>query len=204
MLRLAVRSVLVVVGCGLVSLGLPACDVEQPDDALPREIDDDEEEGEEAEGERPAGSDELTNTNDPSAAANYFVPTGTHDLANCSLLTGWAKDGDTTAPTWVTVYRGAAYEDGGVYVTTAYADIYRSDLPFSDKYHGFSIATPAAFKTGLPEEVYIHAINIDVNGDWGAPGVTNPLLNSTGKTICCNANGTTCSGPGPTTAASTF
>jgi len=200
MLRLIARSVLVVMGCTLVSLGFPACDVEQPDDELARVIDEEEDEGDAPAGPLPPGSAELTNASDPSAAANYFVPTGTHDVANCSVLEGWAKDGDTTAPTWVTIYRGAPSGSGGIYVTTAYANAYRSDLPFTDKYHGFSIATPNAFKTGFDEEVYIHAINVDVNGDWGAPGVTNPLLNLTGKTICC---GQGCGG-GPTTAATTF
>jgi hypothetical protein len=197
MLRIIGRSVLVVMGCSLVSLAFPACDVEQPGDELARDLEDEEDEDEAPEGQRPAGSDELTNASDPSAAANYFVPAGTHDSADCNVLTGWAKDGDTTAPTWVAVYRGAAFENGGNYVTTAYANIYRSDLPFADKNHGFSIATPALFKNGTNQHVYIHAINIDVNGDWGIPGVHNPLLSSTNKIICCNPNGTVCE-PGGT------
>jgi len=171
------------------------CDVEQPgDEELARQgideeaedVDDivDDAEAAEDEDERPAGPDELTAAPD-AAAANYFVPVGNHDVASCSTIAGWVKDGDTTAPTWVTIYRDAPYPYGE-WVTTVYANLYRGDLPFADKNHGFSISTPQALKTGTTETIYIHGINVDGNGNWDA-GANSPLLNNTGKTICCGA-----------------
>ncbi|MFV8752527.1 hypothetical protein ACNOYE_18425 [Nannocystaceae bacterium ST9] len=130
--------------------------------------------------------DEIALETNPYSGNNYFVPVGTHDLANCDLLEGWVKDGDTTSPTWVTIYKGAPFPYG-VYVATAYANVYRGDLPFTDKNHGFSLATPAAFKTGNWETVYIHGINVDAGGAWAPPGAQNPLLNLTGKSICCGS-----------------
>lgn len=115
---------------------------------------------------------------------DFFDPVGTHDVATCSTLAGWAKDGDTTAATQVHVYKGASAFNGGQIVTHAWADKFRGDLPFADKNHGFNIPTPAAFKTGCPEKVYIHAIDLDTNGDF-VPGGNNLLLNLTGKTVVC-------------------
>lgn len=117
------------------------------------------------------------------AGNDYFDPVGTHDVANCSTIAGWAKDGDTTAATQVHVYKDAPFPAGQI-VTHAWADLYRGDLPFADKNHGFNIATPAALKTGCPETVYIHAIDLDAGGGFVAGG-NNKLLNLTGKTVIC-------------------
>lgn len=114
---------------------------------------------------------------------DYFDPVGTHDVANCTKLAGWAKDGDSTEPTQVHIYKGAPYPHGQI-VTHVWADRYRGDLPWTDKNHGFQISTPAAFKTGCPERVYIHAIDLDASGNF-VPGGNNRLLNSTGKTVVC-------------------
>ena len=127
-------------------------------------------------------------------AANFYTPVGTHDRADCSILAGWAKDGDTTLPIQVHFYKGAPYPHG-TYVTAVVANKFRGDLPFSDKNHGFSISTPAAYKTGCPEKVYIHAINVDTNGNI-VPGATNPLLSQTGKTVLCGPINPACF-PGP-------
>ena len=97
-------------------------------------------------------------------AADFFDPVGTHDVANCSTIAGWAKDGDTTLPIQVHIYKGAPFPNGQI-VTHVVANLFRSDLPFADKNHGFSIAPPAAFKTGCPEKVYIHGIDVDTNGN---------------------------------------
>jgi hypothetical protein len=124
------------------------------------------------------------------AAANYYTPVGTQDRADCSRVAGWAKDGDTTLPIQVHIYKGAAYPYGQ-YVTAVVANKYRSDLPFADKYHGFDMATPSAFKTGCPEKIYIHAINVDTNGNI-VYGATNPLLSGTGTTIYCGPPDPSC------------
>lgn len=171
----------------VLSLTALGCDGEElGDDELARAVDEDEDEdadAAEAAGSIPIPTDELAAAPDATAAANYFVPVGTDDAASCNTLAGWVRDGDTTAPTYVTVYRGAPYPDGQ-WVATALANVHRSDLPFADKSHGYVINTPAALKTGYLEEVYVHGINIDVAGNWDA-GAVSPLLNDTGRTICC-------------------
>ncbi|NVB36215.1 hypothetical protein G6O69_36655 [Pseudenhygromyxa sp. WMMC2535] len=120
---------------------------------------------------------------DEFRAANYYIPVGTHDVANCDTIAGWVKDGDTTAPTWVTIHRDAAWPNGQE-VAVVQANLYRADLDFADKNHGFSIPTPASLKTGLPVRLYIHGINVDANGDWDVNALS-PLLSQTGKEICC-------------------
>lgn len=127
--------------------------------------------------------DDLEADNEFRSAYDFFDPVGTHDVANCSVLAGWAKDGDTTAATQVHVYKGAPAPHGQI-VTHAWADLFRPGLPFADKHHGFNIPTPNAFKTGCPEKVYIHAIDLDTSGNF-VPGGNNRLLNLTGKTVVC-------------------
>lgn len=166
----------------MLSTGTLGCDVEEPgDEELARELED--EDADEVDGERPDGADALTAPPDPSAAANYFVPVGTHESATCNTITGWVKDGDTTASTWVSIRRDAAYPYGQE-VATIPADLYRSDLPFADKNHGFSLATPASLKNGSPVTLYVHGINVDVNGNWDV-NANSPLLNLTERTFCC-------------------
>ncbi len=117
------------------------------------------------------------------SANDYFDPVGNHDVASCSKLAGWAKDGDSTAATQVHIYKGAPFPYGQI-VTHVWANKFRGDLPWTDKNHGFDISTPAAFKTGCPERVYIHALDLDASGNF-VPGGNNKLLNSTGKTVTC-------------------
>lgn len=124
-------------------------------------------------------------------AADFFDPVGTHDLADCSTIAGWAKDGDTTLPVQVHIYKGGPFPSGQI-VTHVVADKFRSGLPFADKNHGFSISTPAAFKTGCPEEVWIHAIDVDTNGNIVSSGGNNKLLNLTGKTVLCGLPDPSC------------
>ena len=199
MQHVIIRSVATLAACILVPLAFPACDVEEPGDELARDLADeaDDEEDASAAGQRPAGADELANAPDPAAAANYYVPVGTHDAAGCDTIAGWVKDGDTTAPTWATIHRDAPWPYGAE-VAVVQANLYRGDLPFADKNHGFSIATPASLKNGSPVTLYVHGINVDVNGNWDV-NANSPLINQTGRTFCCGngcyANG----GGGPTT-----
>lgn len=131
-----------------------------------------------------------------TAAANaqpydFYDPVGTDDRADCSYLAGWAKDGDTTLPIQVHVYKGGPSWGGGTYVTAVVANLYRSGLPFTDKNHGYRIPTPSAFFTGCPETVYVHAIDVFTDGTI-VPGGTNPLLSNTGKTITCGTPDPSC------------
>jgi hypothetical protein len=126
----------------------------------------------------------------PVHAQDYFDPVGTDDRADCTLLAGWAKDGDTTLPIQVHIYKGGPFPSG-TFVTAVVANLYRSDLPFADKNHGYSISTPSAFFTGCPETVYVHAIDVDVNGN-PVSGGNNVLLANTGKTIRCGTPDPSC------------
>ncbi|MDC0716582.1 hypothetical protein [Nannocystis bainbridge] len=163
------------------------CDVEPPEgEAL--QVEGAADELAAAEGDDPVQGQPLPGPVDlttpvQATGANYFVPVGTHETFNCSKIAGWVKDGDTTAPTWVTIHRDAPYPYGEP-IATVTADLYRSDLPFGDKNHGFSINTPASLKTGYTETIYIHGINVDANGDWDVTA-NSPLLSQTGKSICC-------------------
>ncbi len=134
--------------------------------------------------EGPLGPDEIALHLEPYSGNNYYVPVGTHDSANCSVITGWVKDGDTTAPTWATIHADGPYPYGDA-VGTATANLYRGDLPFADKYHGFSFATPNWLKDGQWHSIYVHGINVDANGNWDTNALS-PLLNLTAKSICCN------------------
>lgn len=128
-----------------------------------------------------------------SHAADFYDPVGTDDRADCSRLAGWAKDGDTTAPILVAIYKDAPYPSGSFvgYVT---ADKYRADLPFTDKNHGYDMPTPSAFFTGCPTRAYLYAIDSDENGNpvFPASNRNNKLLNNTGKLMTCGTPNPAC------------
>jgi hypothetical protein len=187
---------------GMLSLVAFGCDeAELADEALAQDVLADE--ADRAEGQGQAGSvphvDALgSEVHEVASGTNYYTPVGYHDTFNCNTVAGWVKDGDSTAPTHVTIHRGAPWPNG-LAVTTVLANLYRGDLPFADKNHGFSFATPAAFKTGQPETIYIHGINIDAAGNWDT-SANSPLLNPVGRTICCGeacSSGGDGGGPGP-------
>jgi surface antigen len=98
-------------------------------------------------------------------------PTGWLDSASCDSISGWARDPDTTSPIDVHVY------SDGAFVTSASANALRSDLPFTDKYHGYNIATPASLKNGQAHSINIYAID--------SAGGNNPLLSGSPKSITC-------------------
>jgi hypothetical protein len=114
---------------------------------------------------------------------NTYLPTGTLDVTDCTRIAGWARDQDTSYPIKVHLYKDAPYGQGGTFVTSFTASNYRGDLPFLDKVHGFSVTTPAAFKTGQPVKVYAYGININANG---VANGSNPLLNGVPKTVTCS------------------
>lgn len=172
---------------GLLCVAFGCDEAEVVDHDLAQDVEDDD-----ADADAEAQIDELDLTSQSAAGgSNYFVPVGNHEVLNCTTTAGWVKDGDTTAPTFVTLHRGAPYPYGQA-VGTYPANLFRGDLPFADKNHGFSFPTPAAFKTGQPETMYIHGINLDAAGNWDT-GAFSPLLDPAGRTICCG----TCTGSGP-------
>lgn len=104
------------------------------------------------------------------------TPVGYFEGASCSALSGWAKDPDTTDP--ISVH---FYADGpagtGIFVGTALADVYRDDLPYDDKNHGFSFTFPDSLNDGLEHQVYAYALD--------SGGGDNPLLTNSPKTVQC-------------------
>ncbi len=103
-------------------------------------------------------------------------PVGYFESAGCSILTGWTKDPDTTA-----VIDVHFYADGpagtGTYVGSTSANIYRSDLAYNDKNHGFSFAFSDSLNDGVEHQIYAYAIDSD--------GGDNPLLTNSPKTVQC-------------------
>ncbi|MFV8755139.1 hypothetical protein ACNOYE_31715 [Nannocystaceae bacterium ST9] len=164
---------------GLLALvGLAACDVSSEElELLEAEA------ALEQEGNPVAAGDEIALDTEPYSGNNYYVPVGTHDSATCSTIAGWVKDGDTTASTWATIHADGPYPYGTP-VATATANLYRGDLPFADKNHGFSVATPNWLKDNEWHTIYVHGINVDAGGQWDV-NAYSPLLNLTAKDICC-------------------
>ena len=119
----------------------------------------------------------------PPLPANNNAPTGHHDLSTCDTLAGWARDADSTAATSIQIWRDAP-AGYGVLEATVSANLYRSDLPFADKSHGYVTPTPAAFKTGNLVYAYIYAVDLDVNGNPAAGG-TNRLLGGGATYLYC-------------------
>lgn len=103
-------------------------------------------------------------------------PVGSFDSADCSSLSGWAKDPDTTAPISVHFYKDGP-AGTGTYLGNATADIYRGDLPYTDKDHGFSLSLPDSLNDGAAHQIYAYAID-DAGG-------INPLLTNSPKTVQC-------------------
>ncbi len=115
-----------------------------------------------------------------SPALASSSPTGTFDLATNSTceVAGWAKDPDTTNPISISIYKNGPIGQGTL-VKTLIADVYRGDLPFTDKNHGFVYRFD--FSSGLFDNIghtiYIYGID--------ATGNPNANLYSSPKTITC-------------------
>jgi parallel beta-helix repeat protein len=59
---------------------------------------------------------------------------------------GWSRDPNDTGPTWVDIYANAPFgQPGSIYVGGTAANLLRTDLPFADKNHGFSLTFPVNF-----------------------------------------------------------
>jgi len=105
------------------------------------------------------------------------IPEGWLDAAECDVISGWARDSDTTSAVQVHIY-----SDGpagtGTFQGAATAGILRTDLPFTDKYHGFALPTPFALKNGQSHTIYAYGID--------SAGGENPLLSGSPKSIKCS------------------
>ena len=78
------------------------------------------------------------------------------DIANASILAGWARDPDYLGPVAIHVYI-----DGKFHMQTV-ADRYRYDLPFNNKNHGFQIEMPP-LGPGT-HRVVVYGIGVDEEG----------------------------------------
>jgi len=105
------------------------------------------------------------------------LPEGWLDSATCDEINGWARDPDTTSPIRVHVYADGPAGQGTI-IANELADLYRSDLPFADKNHGYSIPTPSNIKDGQSHTIYVYAID--------SGGGDNPLLNNSPQSISCS------------------
>ena len=107
-------------------------------------------------------------------------PVGNVDGADCSILSGWAYDPDTSSQSIdVHVYDGVAGDfSRGITATTA--NVPRGDVNAAfgiTGNHGFSIATPSSLKTGTSHTLTFYAID--------STGGSNPPIGS--KTVSCAA-----------------
>ncbi|MCW5211445.1 C10 family peptidase [Desulfobulbus sp. TB] len=103
-------------------------------------------------------------------------PVGYFDSADCTSFSGWAKDPDTTDPIYIHFYADGP-AGTGTFVGAALADVYRGDLPYDDKNHGFSFAFPDSLNDGVGHQVYAYAID--------SGGGANLLLTNSPKTVQC-------------------
>lgn len=101
------------------------------------------------------------------AVATSQPPEGYHDTADCDNVKGWAKDPDTTDPIYIHFYADGP-SGTGTFIGSTSANIYRGDLPYADKNHGFSFPTPESLKDGQTHQIYVYVLD-----DQGG---TNPLL----------------------------
>ncbi len=101
---------------------------------------------------------------------------GYFDNATCNSFSGWAKDPDTTDPIYIHFYADGP-AGTGTFVGAALADVYRGDLPYDDKNHGFSFTLPNFVNDGTEHQIYAYAI------DSGCG--ENPLLAHSPKTVQC-------------------
>ncbi len=103
-----------------------------------------------------------------------YQPKGYLDSANCSTVNGWAKDPNTVNPIDIHFYADGN-SNTGTFVGSIKANGYRSDLPYTDKYHGYSFSVPEDLKDGNLHTIYVYAID--------SQSGYNPLLGTT-QMVC--------------------
>lgn len=138
------------------------------------------------------------------AAASAAPVAGTLDLAisvnqaaaapvvdTCSVH-GWARDPANTGALWVDFFADAPYgQPNSKYVGSTTANVYRADLPFTDKNHGFSFTFPAysVASPKTPNPLLDGATHtIYAYGHPVASGTTGSWLQLSGSSIRCQAS----------------
>ena len=124
----------------------------------------------------------LAKTNPPES--EYI---GYHDNTSCDVITGWAKKRDSIENVEIAVILDFPFgrvEDKEFEITKVInkevgrfkADLFRPDLPYEDKNHGFSWKMPDSLKD-MYHEFYVYSI-----GNDGKPEM---LLNRSGQGVYC-------------------
>ena len=80
-------------------------------------------------------------------------PEGTISLADCTTISGWARDADSKKAVRVIVYRGTDNGANSTFLFAKKATRRLKDLPFSDKSHGFKLSVPGSLRTGDIEKI---------------------------------------------------
>jgi hypothetical protein len=109
-------------------------------------------------------------------------PQGFLDGASCQGIGGWVRFPDDANPVAVRVYADGPAGRGRD-LGTVVANQMRSDLPFRDKNHGFSIIIPEVLLDGRSHAIYVYAVDSRTGEET--------LLEGSPKSIRCGG------GPGP-------
>jgi len=108
---------------------------------------------------------------------------GVLEDSDCTNVTGYAVDPTNTSLSIdVTLYEGASAFDGGTFIATITANIYREDVNVAygiTGNHGFSFTVPEYLKDGPEHIIYAHAI------DSGGSGPNYELSNSGSFSFNC-------------------
>jgi hypothetical protein len=109
---------------------------------------------------------------------------GSFDQASCGSISGWAWDGIDSDKINVDIY------DGSIFVMSAAANLYRSDLPgkgIGAGYSAFNVPPPSTLKDNQIHNIYVKypGTTTDLPADLGLSNVSRPLQcnsSSTGYT----------------------
>jgi uncharacterized repeat protein (TIGR02543 family) len=140
------------------------------------------------EGESDGGGKDIDNPDQGGTANNCsrterfyiqppnYPPTGAIESGDCSKITGWAKDQNTTSSLLVQVSVANLDGTNAQYLETLVANDYRADL---GGYYGLEWNPPDSLKDGQPKKVIFSAVNI--------PEGPNPVIGSVPLTCTSNA-----------------
>lgn len=125
-------------------------------------------------------SNNISRADDPEEFAIIEVsppnesPTGSVDSVDCTTISGWARDANTTDPLQIHIYQADVSGNNKQCVDKISANQFRQDL---NGYYGFSWPVPANLKDGIPRKLYFYAINI--------PAGENPVISGGELQLVC-------------------
>lgn len=147
------------------------------------------------------GGTPIAGTLDLTTSINQGV---TPTVDTCTAA-GWSRDPNNTGATWVDFYANAPFgQPGSIYVGGTIANLFRGDLPFADKNHGFviqnnlgaGVSVGSVSSAGSPSTITISSNTFTGNaaGTGTGPFAAIWIVNATngtmsGNTVTDNANG---------------